>query len=58
MLIRHRSFTILVVTVLVLAASFIIAGTPLAHAASISLGYGGDGVWPQTATANSLGMAK
>ncbi len=52
MLIRHRSFAILV-TVLILAASFTIAGTPSAHAASISFGYGGDGVWPQTATANS-----
>ena len=52
MLTRHSSFAIPVLTV-VLAASFIIAGIPSLNAADMSLGYGGDGVWPQTATANS-----
>ncbi len=52
MLTQHRSFAILV-TALILAASFTIAGIPSVNAAGISLGYGGDGVWRQTATANS-----
>ncbi len=52
MLTRHRSFAILV-TALILAASFTIAGISSVQAADVSLGYGGDGVWPQTATANS-----
>jgi len=52
MLTRHRSFAILV-TVVILAASFTIIGIPSARAADLSLGFSGQGVYPQVATANS-----
>ncbi len=52
MLTRHSSFVILALA-LILVATFTGASILPVDAASLSLGYGGNGVWPQTATANS-----